>query len=110
MNSREEAKKDPYRVILMRLQEKYPEIGLSFGYIGNIRHNHQKEDIARLQWSYFTKIWDHRPHRIYDNCHSFLIGVTETKENRMPEDLENQLEQWIQNTVLQDIGKPCTRR
>lgn len=102
---------DRFNLILKNLQTRYPAVGLSFGYIGNVGAGYGTYD--DLYWYYFTNVWDHRENRHFDNCHKYLVGRTPRKDEQATDgDLSNltrTLERWINNTVLPDLGKPCTR-
>ena len=93
------------------LSQRHPDIGLSFGYVGNVGKGYGT--FADLQWYFFTKVWDYRDGRMYDNCHSRVIGLTAKMEQieRAGDfsSLSNDLSIWIKFTVSPDLGKPCNR-
>ena len=100
-----------YRTLLKWIDYQYPQIGISFGYTGNIGQGYGTyEDCS---WFYFTKVWDHRRQRTYDNCHSYFVGQSLNMEQLVIEGdlsyLGNSLVSWINHTVLPDLDKPCTR-
>lgn len=98
--------------ILAELKAEYPQVELSFGYIGEVGKGYGTyED---LNWYFFTKVWDHRPRRTYDNCHSFGLGQTARKDSTEQDpaaikEAKRDIIGWIEGVVLQDLGKPCTR-
>lgn len=101
-----------FEQILKQLKAEYPQIELSFGYIGQVGKGYGTyED---LSWYFFTKVWDHRPNRFYSNCHSFSIGQT-ARKNNMEQDpvaikeAKRDIVGWIKDVVLPDLGKPCSR-
>jgi len=102
-----------FNQMLKELQTEYPEIELSFGYLGNVGKGYGTYN--DLSWYFFTKVWDHRPgHSRWGNCHSFGLGLTPRK-NDIEQDQGSLKETkrdiigWIEGTVEKDIGKPCTR-
>lgn len=100
-----------YYILRDWLDRYYPEIGITFGCVGQIGPGYGTyEDCS---WFFFTKVWDHRVNRSYDNCHSYFVGQSLNMEQRVIDGdlsyLGNSLVYWINNTVLPDLGKPCTR-
>ncbi|MDB4490241.1 hypothetical protein N9045_01860 [bacterium] len=101
-----------FEQILKDLKTKYPQVELSFGYIGEVGKGYGTyED---LNWYFFTKVWDHRPNRFYKNCHSFGLGQTARKDSmeKNPvalKEAKRDIIGWIEGVVLPDLGKPCTR-
>ncbi len=108
-----------FESILEELKAKYPQIKLSFGYVGNVGKGYGTWD--DLNWTFFTKVWDHRPRRSYDKlgylsatCHAFGLGQTARKDSMEQDpvaikEAKRDIIGWIEGVVLQDVGKPCTR-
>jgi len=104
-------KSNTYRTLLGWLRQQYPEVEISFGCVGQIGPGYGTyEDCS---WFFFTKVWDHRSKRMYDNCHSYFVGQSLNMEQLVIDGdlsyLGNSLAYWVNNTVLPDLGKPCTR-
>lgn len=104
-------KTKPYYILRDWLRQQYPQIDISFGCVGQIGPGYGTyEDCA---WFFFTKVWDHREKRLYDNCHSYFVGQSLNMEQLVIDGdlsyLGNSLIDWIRITVLTDLEKPCTR-
>ena len=103
--------KTPMEFLLANLKTRYPSIGLTFGYHGNVGKGYGT--YADLHWSFFTEVWDQHPKALYANCHAFPVGLTEEKtkwENSGDlSELSLRLTRWIENKVLADVGKPSRR-
>jgi len=106
-----EEAKTPMQALLTNLQARYPSIGLTFGYHGNVGKGYGTYD--DLHWHFFTNVWDQSPKALYANCHSYSVGLTEQKINWETSGdlsvLSLRLSRWIEDKVLADVGKPSRR-
>ena len=85
--------------LLTEMCQRHPEIGLSFGYIGNVTRGGADE----RSWAFFTKVLDPAD-TFYKNCFSFGGVPTERLKEFWESALEN-LEQWIVETVEPHKGE-----
>lgn len=89
---------DKSKQILDRLNAKYPEVRLSFGYIGNCSISFDDRS-----WGFFTKV----PMPLKRHCFSY--GWTSTdKVDEFLDNVEDKLDQWIQTQVFPQVAR-CYR-
>ena len=97
--------------LLANLQARYPSVGLTFGYHGNVGKGYGT--YADLHWHFFTTVWDQHPKALYANCHSYSVGLTEEKTKWETSgdlsELSLRVSRWIESKVLADVGQPSRR-
>jgi len=80
-------------VLLQQMREKYPEIGLSFGYIGNCGAGFDNRS-----WMFFTKV---KP-LCHANCLSFGHSCTAGLDN-FADRCDAHLEHWLEEKVQSNV-------
>jgi len=89
----EPPKERRFRDLLTEMCHRHPDIGLSFGYIGNVTNDGSDE----RSWAFFTKVTNPAD-TFYKNCFSFG-GVPTERLKEFWESAVDNLEQWIVETV-----------
>jgi len=86
------------------LASRYPEIGLTVGYLGNVERWGDERS-----WMFFTKVGN--PGDTWGNSHGFHLGSTESMRKRLenPGKLRNSLVSWIVDRVLPDAKEGGVR-
>jgi hypothetical protein len=85
------------RALLDTLKAKYPEVRLSFGYVGNCSSRYDDRS-----WRFFTKVMDPKD-APYTFSWGLYGGYTSENLDKMADDAAVKLEPWIQAVVRPHI-------
>lgn len=81
-------------VLLTQMKEKYPDVLLSFGYIGNCG-----DDFDNRSWMFFTRVKPLGESNCLGFGHSDTLGL-----DAFATRCEGYLEQWLENKVQPNVG------
>jgi len=85
--------------LLKEMQELFPQVGLSFGYIGNVERWGDERS-----WKFFTKVKLPGRDMFYDNCASFGYASTDNLD-KLADEAENSLRHWLETKVAPHASK-----